>query len=332
MNMPEQDQISSVENAVDDSAFLELYRQNEQGTPLGWGPSPLDINDEIVDQQRNVHDELSRLFRPEALPDYVSPALARYIEDLNMARTAHRERLNHDSYCYRRDYRHEGVPLEALDILARAQTGNAAPAELLYIRRVLGIPTIELSSLTHPYGGERIKNYLAPMRRANTQAIVMHGGRLCEETPIYEVKGRSAIHYDVDEDGQHIPDEQRHYDGVHMTRKTKVGILPDGTAVIERSSFVINLNSLPSEYRDAIRAVPFMNNENWARQVRRANKFYEYVPQLLEDNDFEKAIPISTTVVAMNESDMEVCLSETATRARRLEIMADAIARRSTII
>lgn len=288
---------------------LESVRQNDRGEPLTWGATPLVMTPEITLQQFAVQEVLQDLFSEENTPNYISSELAEYIHIINMARTAQRDARNTDSYIYRGAEGLGRLPLENLDILERTIKGSGSPAELLYIASVLEIPTIELGSLTHPYG-QRIEE-LKNMRPAVNEAIVIMGGTLVTaRNQEYEVKGSDNPH------------DTSHAEGLHMTRKTIFGYLPDGTDVMERSSFILRIDQLPRDMKIAIREIPYKNNTTWSQQVREVEGLCDYVHELLDGDAYEIAIPVSTTVVARNRQLEEKLLNPDATKARRIKYLA----------
>jgi hypothetical protein len=289
-------------------ADLSRIKENSKGEPLTWGATPLLASIDIQLQQDAVKEVLNSLFESKNVPDYISPTMANYIDVLNMSRTFNRESKNQDSFAYRDKTDLDGIPLESLEVFERALRGYASPAELLFLASMLGIPTIELASLTHPYG-QRIE-LLDEMRPSINEAIVLLGGTLVRGIlPEYEVKGS---------DNPHNP-AQMH--GIHMTRKTLFGTLPDGTEVIERSSFVILIDALPVRIADLVRSTRFEDNPQWSKQVLKRTGLETIVPLLLKDDEYNKAVPVSTTMVAMNAPLMEKLFTEQAIRARQLQIM-----------
>ncbi|RWZ78706.1 MAG: hypothetical protein EOT05_03080 [Candidatus Microsaccharimonas sossegonensis] len=282
-------------------AEFERVSLNARGEPLTWGTTPLVNTPEVVLQQNDVKSQIAALFENGNIPRYVSKNLAEYIAVLNMSRTYNRENHNRNSYAYRGKTDLDGVPLEAQEVINRALMGFASPAELLLIARNLEIPTIELASLTHPYG-QRIE-MLEPMRAAVNDAVDIFGGqRVIDQMPVYTVKGS---------DNPHDPTIM---EGIHTTRKRIIGVLPDTTELMERSSFVLLVNNLPKEVTDKIRLVSY--GATWADEVLHSQDLDVLIPVLLEENVYDTAIPISTTVVAINPILEKRLLSGDAMRER----------------
>ncbi|MBC7565156.1 hypothetical protein H7100_02945 [Candidatus Saccharibacteria bacterium] len=307
MNEHEKNSLISVESPENRFLIdLALLTKNSRGEPLTWGATPLGADSDVRMKQLGVKRELSALFDVDHVPSYISPELAEYIDVLNMSRTFHRETRNVDSFNYREKMDLRGIPLEALEVLNRALTGYASPAELLFLQKLLGIPSIELASLTHPYGQhiELLKN----MRPAVNEAIILMGGVLVRGiNPIFQVEGCDNLN--------NISAMQ----GIHMTRKTAFGYLEDSTEIVERSSFVILLDQLPDGRADAIRAVPY--GPHWSRVVGRVCGLSELAPILLNQDQYDKAAPVSTTVLAVNENLEKKLLSDDAKRQRQLHYL-----------
>jgi hypothetical protein len=286
---------------------IERIADNPRGEPLTWGATPLVLSPDVISQQINVKKILAELFESSHVPSFVSDNLASYIEVLNTSRTLNREAHNTESFIYRKKTDLDGVPLEALEVFDRAINGFASPAELLLVSKLLGIPTIELASLTHPYG-QRIEE-LKDMRPAINNAILLMGGKLSHARgSIFEVKGS---------DNPNRPDIM---EGLHITRKTLFGSMPDGTNVIERSSFVLLVDQLPQETALIIRSIPY--GPYWSEQILRLGKIYTFARLLLDGDKHDKAIPVSTTTVAINDALSKELLSDEAIRARQRRFQA----------
>lgn len=282
---------------------LEYISINTRGEPLTWGATPLVLTQEVTDQQRDVKREIDTLFDDVNVPEFVSLRLADYIYSLNMSRTFNRESKNQESFIYREKMNLDGLPLEVIEVAERAMAGHASPAELLCIQKVLGIPSIELASLTHPYG-QRIE-LLKEMRPAVNEAIELTGGTLVKDIPpTFKVKACDNPH------------DSAQMEGIHITRTTIFGYLEDGTEICERSSAVILIDQLPLDVAQAIRAVPYTDHKLWTQQVARACQLLELAPELLDDNEYTTAIPVSTTIISVN-AKLEALLLDDETKHKR---------------
>jgi len=301
---------------------IELVSQNAKGEPLTWGATPLLLSHESSMQQLAVKGFISDLFIKKNRPKYISNDVGEYIETLNMARTMQRESRNTASYLYRGVESFESLPLEVISVIDRALRGGASPAELLLVAEILEIPTIELASLTHPYG-QRI-GLLKEMRPAVNEAIVMMGGTLFDANdeahqPVYEVKG-SDNHYDTSA-----------MNVLHMTRKTPFGVLMDGTENIERSSFELLLKNIPSGLAEKIREIPY--GRNWGKQVAEIQGLTtQFVPAVLHNDEYKIASPLSTTIVARNPELEKNLLSTEAKRSRQKALALKSLSASSNTI
>lgn len=305
------------------------FLRNERGEPLTWGATPFEPTGEVIEQQRLVEVSLAKLFRRSnrfnrnGIPRYVSGDLAEYIEQTSMARSARRVDHNRNSFAYRQKIDIEGVDFDVLGMLDRAKSGHASPAELLHVHNVFGIPTLELASLTHPYG-KRIE-LLTPMRAAVRQAITMHDGLLEEASlPYYEVLGSDNLR------------DTSKANSILMTREVPVGITGHDsdsigsyeTLIAERSSFIVRIDvasGFDQELATAIRSIPYENNnKTWSRQVAEAGQLFENVPSFLETNDFKRAVPVSTTIIAHSPKLEELFLNLEHVKQRQRQHLASA--------
>lgn len=290
--------------------IYEQTRLNKKGLPLTWGATPLAYSPAIMAQQRTVKQEIQKLFDLRHRPTNISPEVADYIIDLNLARTIRREIKNTDSYIYRGNDQLTQPEFTKFDeLVERALMGQAAPAELLFLAHILQIPTIELASLTHPYS-QRIE-LLEEMRSAVEEAVYIMDGTITPSGDVtYAIKGS---------DNPHRPDAIR---ALHMTRKRSIGNTNDQTNVMERSSFVVLVDKLDLSVAAAIRAVPYQDNPNWSTRVFKASKLQHVVPQLLAENHYDIAIPVSTTVVAINNELQRQLMTEAAKASKRKRYLA----------
>lgn len=300
----------SPESYVSILKALNRYGQNPQGAPLTWGPTPMVRSAEVALQQRHVKPVIESFFEKRNRPKDISPEVAEYIEMIHMQRTLKREARNNDSYYFRGVNDFSKFPDEMIEMIQRAEKGKKiSPAELLYLAQVLEVPSIELASLTHPYGA-RIE-MLPVMREAARGGIVLHGGEVYEDPPVrFEVKNAN----------DYSPEKMK---AISMTRKTDLGELPDGTYVTERSSFVVILDKIPEAQAQAIRGINAGRDHKEYKwdpdQVLEYINHNGVMPEWLENDQFDVAVPIATTIVAFRGDLSEKLFKREAMTARYRE-------------
>jgi hypothetical protein len=269
--------------------MLIALAQFSRGDPRTWGPTPLEPHRrDVATQQRDVQRTIRNRFpkTPEEVLFDLDWATARYIQDNYEMRTARRISKNYDSYQNRGNFDISAVPLEALDMLDRSLSGNAAPAELMLVSRIQAIATIELASDSHLYG-LGIQD-LKPMRQAIADGISFFGGKLSNKDPEYEVRHAS---YFNSEYRNAVP-------SLLMTRKSEVGDLSDEEKVSERSSFNVILPRLTPRLVGQIKDIKY--DKDWSSRILRLPGFEEAVATSLGDDHYDVSVPISTTVVEVN--------------------------------
>ena len=176
-------------------------------------------------------------------------------------------------------------------MIERGSDGHASPAELLLLRDQLGIRSLELACLTHPYGGERI-TLLPQMQESVRDAVeILKGEYTKEPVPRYSVKD---IVYD--DDGNAV--------GLLMTRKRDFGHMQDGTIVRERSSFVLRVDDksdlnllIGAEMIEKLVGTHTLTKKD--AQVA-MQEFNDIISDYLSFDEFTQAIPIATTTYAFN--------------------------------
>ena len=291
--------------------MAEGFKTMPHGKPLTWGATPLNpyAGEDVRRQQFDAKKVLKKFFKhtPELEARGITAILAGYAHDINAGRVEHRFTRNYDSFQYRGILDDKQVPDWLRPSYEDVISGNSSPAEILAIADVLEIPTIELATLTHPFG-ERI-NYLKPMRDAVNQAIVYFDGELSDEAPVYEVR-RHSKHDGLSTDEMPAT--------LLMTRNTEVGQLPNGTRVIERSSFLLRLDLLPETLAQLVDDIEY--NENWSEAIMNLPGFKEYVEDQLAFDLHDSAIPLSTTIFAANDVLMEKYLNEDHMALRAKEV------------
>lgn len=175
------------------------------------------------------------------------------------------------------------------EMIRRGEAGTASPQELLLVRELLQIRSVELACLTHTYG-EGIYPHLEEMRDYVKTAVQQMGGYLYDEpTERYRAK-------------EFVLNMERQPDytiGILMTRKRELGIMPDGTIIKERSSFVLRSDCLTDAEIAALETVD-LDAEDWQDRMVQVGGLAEKIKVLLDEDDFELAIPMSTTIYAHN--------------------------------
>lgn len=268
--------------------LAKMLTEAPAGDPLTHGATPLD-RIATVDRQvavRNNRQQLADtppvdLDIPGPIVKQVSSTFCKRFEDRGIA--------NDENFhtCLQKDHLDE-FDIETQAMLDRARFGEASPAELLYLRNVLGIRSIELACLTHPYG-QGIAEDLQPMRDAVQYGIEKLDGMYFPEAP-----PTFAIKEAIIEGDKLI--------GLVITRKRLIGMMPDDTAVRERSSFILRMDS--TEIDDSMRQKLLRYDyadPAWEKKLIDETELEYIIKDLLANDKFGDAIPISTTIYAYNQ-------------------------------
>ena len=289
--------------------LLEIARLNPRGEPGTFGSTPLDKAKTKMDQLILLDDLLQYTY---AVPTGVPLDIADYNCETFGDRFKRRMDANDENYTtsilHKEAFENDA---EIQEVIERAEIGHAAPAELLVIRQLLGIRSVELACLTHPYG-ERIEEYLELMRDTVQDAITSLGGEYFEDAqPTYRLKEvllSTTSDADITElyglkSSQALADAEK-YGGVRgllMTRKREIGRMPDGTIIRERSSFILRADENGVVSEDAIKAMADLPMQpNWDDLVAIAGGLDGLSTDLLKNNEYSLAIPVATTIYAFN--------------------------------
>jgi hypothetical protein len=296
--------------SIDFSTFFEEVTRLPHGEALTYGPTPLD-RVSTLGQQLDLAKELQQHTYRD-IPEDVPLEIIDYVHTTFIARFHSRAEANEENYVTSLNTDAVFSP-EILDMFYRAECGIATPAELIVTRELKGIRSVELACLTHPYG-KRVENVLPEMRDSVKQHVEYLGGTYFEDP---------ETRYRVKEIIGHPKGQEEFDKGMLMTRKRTIGIMPDGTVIRERSSFVVRLDENTMFNEDDIKALESvdLSQPDWHDELVKAGNLDEIVPLLLESNLFSLAIPISTTIYAYN--------SETAKRIK--ENYSVAFAQRQTL-
>lgn len=287
--------------------LLEVAVRNPRGLPETFGATPLN-------RAATFHDQILLLQRLDHLieqpPETIPRSVQRYVEETFHDRFYERCVANDENY-HRAllDRFHYDTTPELSELFDRAELGYASPAELLLTQSLLGIPSIELACVTHPYG-RRIEEVYA-MRQAVHDAVLALGGELSsdeqvrlriKETVLHDVPAEAMprVYGVSDQDRLAMADE---YGGVAcflVTRKREIGTMPDGTKIRERLSFCLRADDegvLNAADIDALRS---FQSANWHDEALDAAGLQASILTLLEENEFTQVIPVSSTIYATN--------------------------------
>ena len=307
-----------------------------RGKPDTFGATPL--NHAIVhEQQQDVLAGLLELAE-EHVPVGIPDDIAASIRDTFTIRFYKRGVANHENYLSSLRSPDEFKQNELLsDMIARAETGHASPAEILLVRNALGIRSAELACLTHPYG-DKIE-VLQTMRDVVRQSVETLGGVYTATPDVrYRVKGvidetslaESHLIPEITRDipfmlgvapreKQWIPDYTK---GLFMTRKRTLGTMPDGTVIRERTSFILRIDQVASPEQMARLSQLDPYDEHWYDKILDTLDLDGMVGPLLANDAFDIVVPVSSTIYAFNEQTAaEIAAKEAHERElRRAEL------------
>jgi hypothetical protein len=284
---------------------LSNTQREELQYHLSWGATPLAGSEypEVMHTQNEVVRPLL-LHRVETgAPEGMPEPLRQFMEESFLTRFIGRAVKNYDAYSERLV---KTPPSEIGTGFAEqhelAIRGLAQPERLLVVRRTLGMKAVELARLTHSYG-EKIEE-LDPMRKVVAEAIKAQGGNM------YSVANYKEQYKLRSTDLLMNPERKDEAMGLLMTRRRMIGMVDDDTAILERSSFVVPIydgSPFNSTLSARMRRVPLLENPDRMKQLETEGRLLEVVPGLLNDNNYEAAIPLSTTIFAYNKvTDQEI--------------------------
>lgn len=323
-------------------AFLDVaHLLPYQGRPETYGPTPTDIQTALPAQLKLIHAFAQRLkvFQSE---QPTSPAIDAYLEKKSLERFVDRCIANDENY--RRSLspapfdESEGnvISIAQRAVEDRAAAGLASPAELIALQAINDVGSIELASLTHPYGIGL--EYQAEMHSSVHDAIRIMGGIVYDEPE--EVFSIDDI---VNDESTYSEEKAERYSylswadklreretygpvmGMLLTRKRTIGQLPDGTLVRERMSFILKpeSNLITEDLYEQL-----INIRADAHIGRVALHSLENVPDVLtfylNSNDFSKVVPVSSTIYSFN-SERVKAIQEKITQRSAMPIDGHAI-------
>ena len=285
-----------------DRPELGMILDAPKGEVETHGATPLDRM-VTLSQQIQTRMNLQKLTYRD-LPDDVPLEIIDYVHRTFAKRFDARGEANEENFTSALNYAcyDQFLSDAELAMVDNGRLGHASAAELLLVQDMLGMKSIELACLTHPYGVNI--EILEEMRSAVQFAIELFDGAFhSDPEPIFKVK--ESLN-----DNAKLPDLSK---GVLMTRKRIVGRLPDGTIIKERSSFVLRTDvasgfdqSIVERLHEELEQDPTLDWMAWL--VDNAG-IDEFAKTLLDEDSFSKAIPISTTTYAYNK-DIEALVAK----------------------
>ncbi len=286
------------------------------GGHLTWGNTPFYSSPEQYEVYKKLTERIITS-APEGTPDVIQDYVLMHF----MSRFYKRQDRNSNSYDDRLNY-YSALSEISSSTLDVALAGDCArPIDLLVLRDELGMPSIELARLTHPYGKDM--DELPEMKAAVGYAVETLGGEIC--------LGDECTTYSVD--GAHVRNMSsgNAEAGFLVKRKKLVGTLPDGTIIIERSSYFLRIDNksrldqiIAQSMRNVVtqtmsggivenmRVLNVYETKDWQAQLAEFGNLNELMPFLLKDGEFKDvAIPLSTTIYAYNLDRVEAVAKRT---------------------
>jgi len=276
-------------DGIDLSALLEKAQFLRRGEPLTYGATPLS-RARTIQQQLDLALDLQQLTYRD-IPEDVPMEIIGYVHATFVTRFHNRAEANEENYMGALNVHTEFSP-EVQEMFQRGELGQASASELLLTRQLLGIRSVELACLTHPYG-KRIEDLLPEMREAVKDHVELLGGTYYDE-PETRYRVKEIVGYDKG--------EEKLDKAVLMTRKRTMGTMPDGTIIRERSSFVLRLDDKSPFTKHEISLLNSvdLSQDDWQDKLMKLGKLDEVAALLLAMDEFSYAIPISTTIYAYN--------------------------------
>ena len=208
---------------------------------LDYSATPLRIKSENCDLWRDVQNTLAERVLARLDSD-TSPAVRDFVQLHLLSRGARHTTKNQQNYesrlneCIEGEAPLAGIELEQVE--AKALDGLATPAELLHLRRSIGMGSVELARVT---GND--EHLLERMHAAITETFAEVGAdEQCERSE--RIKFRA---FNVD-----ITDAKKAPEAVLVTRRTNVATCEVDTRIMLRESYVLPLANLSKDVRAEI--------------------------------------------------------------------------------
>ena len=302
--------------------LIDIAACNAKGTPDTFGATPLN-QFTTMHQQAELMGKLS--VYAEYAPEDVPPQVAEFVRQTFRERFVARGVANDENFnTSLLSKRHYADNHDALALIDRAEQGSASPAELLLVRQVLGIRSVELACLTHTYGRRLQEGLLDQMRSTVRSGVLLMEGKY-EEDPQPVLRIKDVILNNVDTNDManvySLSNQERiavsaQYGGIAgilITRKRNLGKMPDGTIIKERSSLILRADEKSMVTKGDVEALIRCTAEGWEDTALQDTELDQLVLDLMETNKYSYAIPISSTIYAYNVETEKMVFSKQAT-------------------
>ena len=252
---------------------------------LDYSATPLRIKSENCDLWRDVQNTLTERVLARLDSD-TSPAVQLHL----LSRGARHTTKNQQNYEIRLNECIEGeAPLAGRElewVEAKALDGLATPAELLRLRRSIGMGSVELARVT---GND--EHLLERMHAAIAETFAEVGAdEQCEQNE--RIKFRA---FNVD-----ITDAKKAPEAVLATRRINVATCEVDTRIMLRESYVLPLANLSKDVRaEILSADRSHGTETWAEMLANVDDLDTRISAAI---DSDAAIPISTTFYAVSQT------------------------------
>lgn len=309
------------ELAASMDVLIDLAACNAKGKPDTFGATPLNQSS-TIHQQADLMHELSVYaeYAPEDVPKEVAEFVRQTFRDRFVARGVANDENFHTSLLSKRYYADNNNALRLID---RAEEGSASPAELLLVRQLLGIRSVELACLTHTYGRRLKEGLLDQMRSTVMSGVLLMGGEYHKDTnPVLRIK--DVILNNVDKDDMPkvytmsnkerigIAEQFGGIAGILITRKRHLGTMSDGTVIKERSSLILRADEQGMVTKNDLERLTQCATDGWEDSALQDTQLDKLVLELMDMNEFSYAIPISTTIYAHNEETAKMVSAKQA--------------------
>lgn len=304
--------VEQIKETIDQASFPErkdlitfddvalAARELPHGTPDTSGATPLDYS---KTSQRQLDLFMTFLDEFDAYLSDLVPSSVREHAINHFCSTFHaRSMANMENFQKalrsHEDYLDEPVTHE---MMQRAMIGDATPAEIMLVRQILGISSVELSCATFA-GKDRIPLLRTMNEHVQASVEFLQGMYFDEpQDESFRVKDRIL--------GNDLGHEQ-FAQGIRMTRKRTLGIMEDGTIIRERVTFILRTDKksqlvesgLLSSAGIAAMAKLDQSNSEYGKLAARISGLDEAAKVFLGDCSSDGILLVSSEIYAYNKA------------------------------